>query len=121
MEGGRFCGGLCAISAGGGRQAAALRAGQQRGDPQQGVSGDGDRGQVLVGGGGADVGVAGADEGFFLAEVDLDAPAPEVGLEEFFEAHVRIGAEEVGGLAVEEFGILAQAVAERGDDEESQG
>jgi hypothetical protein len=26
---------------------------------------------------GADVGVAGADEGFFLTEVDLDAPAPE--------------------------------------------
>ena len=62
-----------------------------------------------VRGGGADVGVARADEGFFLAEVDLDAPAPEVGLEEFFEAHVWIGAEE--------FGPLAQAVCERGDDE----
>ncbi len=83
---------------------------QQRGEPKSCIDGDGDCGQVLVGGGGTDVGVARADEGFFLAEVDLDAPAPEGGLEEFFEAHVRIGAEE--------FGSLAQAVGERGDDEE---
>ena len=41
------------------------REGDQRGDPQQRVGGVGDRGQVLVGGRGADLGVAGADEGFF--------------------------------------------------------
>jgi hypothetical protein len=50
---------------------------------------------------------------FFLAEVDLDAPAPEVALEEFLEAHVRVGAEKVGGMAVEESGALAEGGSRR--------
>lgn len=99
----------------------ALREGDQRGDPQQGVGGDGDCGQVLVGGNGADMGVSGANEVFFVAKVDLDAPAPKVALEEFFETHVRVGAEEIGGLAVKESGAFAQSVAEWGDDNKPQG
>jgi len=92
----------------------------QRRSPQQGVSGYGDGGQVLVGFGGAHLGLAGADEGLFLAEVHLDAPAPQVVLEEFSERKLRIGANQIGRLAIKHPRALAEAVTERRDDHHAQ-
>lgn len=75
---------------------------------------------MLVGGFPPDLGLAGSDEIFFFPEVDFNPPSPEVVLQKFREGEIRICAEEIGGLAVEQLPAFGQAVAEGGDDDDSQ-
>jgi len=88
------------------------------GTEQERVGGDGAAGEVLHGWGGADLGVAEAEEGFLVAEVEFDVPAPQEGLDGLGQGSVGVGADQKGGLAVQEFAVFAQPVGSGSDDDE---
>ena len=106
----------------GARQQGVARVGEGAlgGEEQQGVGSDAEGGGGFDGAGGADLGLAHAQQGFFLAEIDFDVPAVEVGFDDELGVEVGIGAEEKGGLAIEQLGTLAQAITEGGDDDQLQ-
>ena len=64
--------------------------------------------------------VPGADEGFLLREIHLDAPTPEVVLERLGNRQLRVHAQDVCGLPIEQFAGFAQPVAQRRDDDDAQ-
>ncbi len=64
--------------------------------------------------------MAHAQQGFLLAEIDLYLPARDVGLDDELGVQVFIRADQKGGLAIEQFGTLAQAVSQGGDDDQLQ-
>jgi len=66
------------------------------------------------------LGLAHAQQGFLLAEIDLHVPASDIGVDEELGVEVFIRADEKGGLAIEQFGTLAQAVSQGSDDDELQ-
>ena len=101
----------------GGRRA---EAGARGGEEEEGVGGDAEGGGGLHRGGGADLRLADAQQGFLFAKVDFDAPAMEVGFNEALGVKIGVGANQEGGLAVEELGALAQAIAEGSDDDQLQ-
>ena len=90
---------------------------QGRAGEQHGVCGDGTSGYVLNGGGGADLGIADAQECFFVPEVDLDVPAPQVVLHDLGEVCFGVGADEVGGFSVQQLSAFTQAVGRGGEHE----
>ena len=122
--------GLLSGDAGGGRSGHPLGAWQQGvaragkgalgSEEQQGVGSDGEGGGGFDGAGAADLRLAHAEQGFFLAEIDFDVPAVKVSFDDELGVEVFIGAEEKGGTAIEQLGTLAQAITEGGDDEELQ-
>ena len=63
------------------------------GEEQQGVGSDGEGGGGFDGAGGADLRLAHAEQGFFLAEIDFDVPAVEVSFDDELGVEVFIGAE----------------------------
>lgn len=69
---------------------------------EEGVGGDAESGDRLSGSRVSDLSLTDAEESFFIAEVDLDIPAPEVGLEELPGGEGGIGTYEISGLAVED-------------------
>ena len=87
----------------------------QRGEPEHGVGCHVDRWQVLVGGSRSDLSLAHPEKTFLVTEVNFDLPAPQVVLEQGLDIPMHVGADQIRGLAVEHFGVLAQAVAERGN------
>src|SRR5689334_13309376 len=52
--------------------------------------------------------------------VALDLPTVNVGLQQNLEIELRIGADQKGGLTVEQLGAIAQTVAEGFDDQQEQ-
>lgn len=61
-----------------------------------------------------------AQQGFFIAEVDLDIPAPDIGLKDLLEREVGVGADEEGRLSVEESAHFGQAIVQGSDDDEAE-
>ena len=51
--------------------------------------------------GAADLGLADAEQGFSLAEIDFDVPAVKVSFDDELGVEVFIGAEEISGAAIE--------------------
>jgi hypothetical protein len=64
--------------------------------------------------------LAHAEQGFLLAEIDLHVPAGDIGFDKDLRVKTFIRANEKGGLAIKQFGALAQAVSEGGDDDQLQ-
>jgi hypothetical protein len=110
--------GLVFLPAGVGQGALAVRpVGGMGSQLKVGVGGGDERGDQRHGCFRPDVGFSHAEDGFFVAEVNLDSPAPEVGLEEFFER--RVGADQIGRLSVEDVGLFGEAILQRGDDDKA--
>jgi hypothetical protein len=66
----------------------------------------------LVGRFGAHLSLADAQEGLFIPEIDLDVPAPQKVLEELFDGHLGIGADQISGLAIEQSAAEGQPIAQ---------
>ena len=90
------------------------------GQQQQGVGGHAEGGSGLDGARSAHLCLADAEQGFLLAEIDLHVPARDIGLDDDLGVQVFIRADQKGGLAIKQFGTFAQAVSERGDDDQLQ-
>ena len=88
------------------------------GQEQQGVGGDAEGGGGFHRRGAADLGLADAQQSFLFAKVDLNTPAMQIGFDEKLGVEVGVGAEQEGGLAIEEFAPGGQAVPQRGDHHE---
>jgi hypothetical protein len=88
------------------------------GAQEQGIDCDFERRQVCDSGRYADLSFAGAQQGFFLAEVQLDLPSPGIILNHLLKAQVGIGADQIGGIAIEQFPALGRPISERSDDNE---
>ena len=91
------------------------------GEEEEGVGGGGEGGIILDGVFGSDLGLSDADDLFFIAVVDFDAPSPDVVLEDDVEGEIEPGANEIRGFTVEEFTALSGPVAEGSDDDEAEG
>jgi len=61
-----------------------------------------------------------AEKRFLVAVIAFDLPAIDVGLEELLEVEVGIGADEEGGLAVQQASTGAESLADRFDDHQHQ-
>ena len=85
---------------------------------QRGVGGDEESGDIGGGCGSSDLGVADAEQGLLVAEVLLDLPTPDVGLEERLDVEGWIRTKQVGGLAVVDIGAGREAVCQGPDDDE---
>lgn len=68
----------------------------------------------------ADLCLADTEDILFVAVVDFDFPSPEVELNDFLEGPGGVRANEVSGLAVEDFTVFAQPVAQGLYDDEAQ-
>ena len=104
------------------RQPAGRRvvAGALGSEEQEGVSSDAEGRGGFHRLGGADLGLADAQQGFLVAKVDFDAPTMQVGFDEAWGGEVRVSAKQKGGLAVEQLGALAQAITKGSDDDQLQ-
>ena len=49
----------------------------------------------------------------FIFEIDFDFPSPKIVLQNFRVIHLRVGTDQIRGIAVKEPGLLRQAVAQR--------
>lgn len=87
---------------------------------EQGVGSDAEGRSGFDGMGTADLSLAQAQQSFLFTEIDFDAPALEVGLDEDRRIELFVRGEEKGGMAIEQLGTLAQAISERGDDDQLQ-
>ena len=122
--------GLLSGDMGGGGRGNPLGTGQQGvarsgkgllgGEEQQGVRSHGEGGGGFDGTGAADLRLAHAEQGFFLTEIDFDVPALEVGFDNEPGVELFIGADEKGRITIEELRAFAQAISERGDDDQLQ-
>ena len=90
------------------------------GDQQHGVRGDDQRGRGVDRVWMAHLLFAQPQRRFLVAEVHLDVPAPDIGLDDLFHGRLRIGADDVGGFSIKDFGILIQAISQRRDHDQAQ-
>ena len=90
------------------------------GEQQQGVGGDAEGGGGFDRAGIAHLRLAHPQQSFFFAEINLDVPALDIGFDDDLGVEVFIGAEQKGGLTIKQLGALAQAISERGDDDQLQ-
>jgi hypothetical protein len=88
---------------------ARIREGALGGQQQQGVGGHAKGRGGFDRAGGADLRLAQPEESFFFAEIDLDVPAPDIGLDDDLRVEVFIGAEEKRRLAIQQLRVLAEA------------
>ena len=70
--------------------------------------------------GAADLRLADAEQGFFLAEINFDVPAVKVSFDDALGVEVLVGAEEKGGTAIEQLGTLTQAISQGSNNDELQ-
>jgi len=61
--------------------------------------------------------MGGAEELFFVAEVDFDIPSPEISLDELVNGYRRIGCEEKSGFCILPSSVFLAFVAQRGNDD----
>lgn len=94
--------------------------GAMGGQEKEGVGGGEESGDGFDGVRGADLRLVNAKEGFFVAEVEFDLPPPQIGLKEALQGERGIGADQVGGLAIEDPGVLGEAIAQGANDDETE-
>lgn len=61
-----------------------------------------------------------AEDLLFVAEVDLDIPAGDIGSKSCFRVECGIGANEESRAAIEQFGCLRRSIRKRSDNDESE-
>src|SRR5260221_11959777 len=64
----------------------------------------------------ADLGLPEAQQSFFVAEVEFDLPAPQIGLWALPWGKGAVGTDQVSGIPIAEMGALAQPLADRAGD-----
>src|SRR5207253_5327999 len=69
---------------------------------------------------GANLGLADTDELLFVTMVDLDVPTPEVVLNDGLKRQIRIGADQIGGLAVKQAALFSEAIPQGANNDQSQ-
>src|ERR1700682_2276879 len=94
--------------------------GALRRNQQQSVSGHAQSGSRFDGCGRAHLRLAHTQQGLFVAEVHLDIPALEISFDDLARVQFRIGADEVGRIAIKQLGAFAGAVGQGGDDNQLQ-
>jgi len=77
---------------------------------QQGITGGQERGSSGHGLRAAHLGLTDAQEGSFIAEIDFDFPASQVGGDEFGRRSGQVGGDQEGWLPIPELAALAQAI-----------
>ena len=85
---------------------------------QDRVDEDKESGRGADGGLGSDLGLSESEQGLLVAEVLLDLPTPDVGLEERLDVEGWIRTKQVGGLAIVDIGAGREAVCQGPDDDE---
>ena len=90
-------------------------------EAQQGVRGHAEGGGGFDRAWATDLRLAHPQPSFLFAKIDFDAPALQVGFDEQRRVEVFIRTDQEGGLAVEQFGTLAQAIALGSEDDQLQG
>jgi hypothetical protein len=88
-----------------------------QGQQQERVGENEERSRGAHGGIAAGLRLAEAQQGFFVAEVEFDLPAPQVGLQDLLRRHGGIATEQVGRIPVAKMRALAQLVGDRADDQ----
>ena len=94
--------------------------GPRRGQQQEGVAGDGKGRLTFHGLRRPKLSLAHADDLFFVSMIDLDFPSPKVILKELIECQMGVGTDQEGRLSIEHLACLAEAIADRGDDQQTQ-
>ena len=85
---------------------------------KHGVGGHGESRGVLHGCLGTNLCLANSHELFFITEIDLDVPSPDICLDDLLERESRVGAQQIGGFSVQESAFFSKAIAKRSDDNE---
>ena len=88
------------------------------GNQQHGIGCDGKSWGCLDGCLIVNLGLANAEQGLFISEVDFDVPALEISFNDFACGHGRVSADQKGGLAIQQLGTFAETVGEWCDDDE---
>ena len=94
---------------------------EQGGEEQEAVGGDLELRQTGDGFWRPNLTLGDADERFFIAVVTLDLPTINVSLNDGLKGKIDVGADQEGGLAVEDLGSFGKAVTKRLDDNQTQG
>ncbi len=85
---------------------------------QERVGENKERSRGSHGGIAADLGLPEAQQIFFVAEVEFDLPAPQVGLQDALGRQGAVAADQVSRIPIAETGALAQPVSDRADNEQ---
>ena len=85
---------------------------------EHGIGSNSQSGYVFDGAVVSDLSLSDAEKGFFVAEVDLDVPAPDIGLNKLVDRRVRVSADQIGGFAIKKARMFREPVSQRRDDDE---